>query len=542
MSNGTDFVVQVGGTPRRRRRQGSTRRQFYRGLMAVTALSVVVCGGGVASANAATSGSPRTGGSLTVIMNGNTFPTMDPSVAASESNNYALFAAIYGGLFETNVSGNPVPDLATGYHESKDGLTYTIYLRKGVKFSDGTPFNSTAVAFNFDRNRNPQNASLGITYVEDIASIGTPNPYTVVLHMSRAYAPLIIAITTSLDDFMVSPTAFSADGEADFGLHPVGAGPFIVSSFNPNVSMAVTRNPKYWDSPQPYLNSVNFTYLNNSTTGYETVLAAGKSGAQVDFGGATTPQTAKQAKTAGGVQVIRPPATGEYFVHFNTFVPPFNSLAAREAVAYATDNVLVNRAVFRGLNRVVDAMGSPGAAFYPSKPLPSYLGYNPTKAKQLVTKLGGLSFTIMCVPCSYAYLTQADALQQLWSQVGINATVVNLSEPQAVARFTSGDFETTMSSWTDVDPAIQMGEFVASNGTLNHGQADPYLATLVNEAATASAPATRAALYLKIYNYINKSVYNLPTVTTSAYDIESENVQGFGANPNVYLEQVWLSK
>ncbi len=388
-----------------------------------------------------------------------------------------MFEAIYGALFETDNSGNPVPDLATGYHVSKDGLTYTIDLRPKVKFSDGTPFNSQAVAFNLDRDRNPSNASLGSTYVADIGSIGTPNATTVVLHMSEPYAPLIIALATSVDDFMVSPTAFNAAGsEAAYGLHPVGAGPFIVQSYSPNVSMSLTRNPNYWNPREPYVTSINLTYLNNSTTGYDTVLAAGKNGATMDLGGATTPQTAKQAKAAGGVQSLRPPATGEYFIHFNTYVAPFNNLKAREAVAYATSNVEVNKAVFLGLNRVVDAMGSPGSAFYPSRKLNSYLSYDPTKARQLVSEIGGLSFTIMCVPCTYGYLTQADALQQLWAQVGIQATVINLSEPQAVARFTAGDFETTMSSWTSADPAIQLGNFVAPTGTLNHGQADPYLA------------------------------------------------------------------
>ena len=519
-------------------RRSSILRSGIRLVAGALTLSLAV-GMSISTSGAASSTHAKRGGTLTVELNGTTWPTLDPSVAALQvTSGQSLLAAIYGSLFETSPTGQLLPDLATGSHVSKDGLTVVLYLRHKVKFQDGTPFNSQAVAFTLDRDRNPTNACTCLSYLTDIASIGTPDPYTVVFHMSQAYAPLLIAFATTAAAYMESPTAFAADGEAGFGLHPVGAGPFAVVSNSPNASLVLTRFSGYWNKPEPYLNGITMNYINNSTTGDETVQSGA---AQLDIGGGTTPQTAKLARTQSGIVLTRPPSNGQYFVHFNTNTSPFDNPLAREAVAYATNESTINKAVFLGLDQVVDAQSAPGTAFYPSHKLSSYHAYDPTKAAALVKQIGGLSFSIICIPCTYGYLTQAEALQQMWSAVGINASVVNLAEPQAVARLDSGNFQTTMSSWAAFDPAIELGLFDATTGTLNHGQEDSVLNNLMQEAAGTTNATKRTSLYTQIYNRINSEVYNLPTVTASVYDIFSNKLHGIGDNVNIYFENAWLS-
>jgi len=499
---------------------------------------LLMIGSGVTAAGASST-TPKRGGTLTVELNGVTWPTLDPSVAAVQvTSGQSLLAAIYGALFQTTPTGQLVPDLATGSHVSKDGLTVVLYLRHGVKFQDGTAFNAQAVAFTLDRDRSPANACTCESYLADIASIGTPTPYTVVLHMSKPYAPLLISLATTAAAYMESPTAFNSEGEAGFGLHPVGAGPFKVVSNSPNSSLVLARYAGYWHKPEPYLDGITMNYINNSTTGDETVQSGA---AQLDIGGGTTPQTAKIARTQAGVVLTRPPSNGQYFVHLNTNVAPFNNLLAREALAYATNASTINKAVFLGLSKVVDAQSAPGTAFYPSG-LSSHRSYDPSKAAALVKEVpGGISFSIICIPCTYGYLTQAEALAQMWSAVGINATVLNLAEPQAVARLVSGNFQATMSSWNAFDPAIELGLFDATTGTLNHGQADPTLNTLMQKAAGTTNPTVRSKEYVQVYNLINKEVYDLPTVTSAVYDIMSKRLHGIGNNVNIYFEDAWLS-
>ena len=80
------------------------------------------------------------------------WPTgLDPATDGNGSANQSYLNAIYGNLFELGANGQTIDDLATGYTITPDGKTVTIHLRQGVTFSDGTPFNAAAVAFNFKR-------------------------------------------------------------------------------------------------------------------------------------------------------------------------------------------------------------------------------------------------------------------------------------------------------------------------------------------------------------------------------------------------------
>ena len=98
---------------------------------------------------------PQAGGDFTMLeetgLTG-AWPTgLDPATDASGSANQSYLDAIYGNLFELGTNGQTIDDLATGYTISPDDKTVTIELRHGVTFSDGTPFNAAAVAFNFKR-------------------------------------------------------------------------------------------------------------------------------------------------------------------------------------------------------------------------------------------------------------------------------------------------------------------------------------------------------------------------------------------------------
>ena len=106
------------------------------------------------------------------------WPTgLDPATDASGSANQSYLDAIYGNLFELGANGQTIDDLATGYTISADAKTVTIELRPGVTFSDGTPFNATAVAFNFKRDLA---APVGDTPKWPVSSITTSGSYDVV--------------------------------------------------------------------------------------------------------------------------------------------------------------------------------------------------------------------------------------------------------------------------------------------------------------------------------------------------------------------------
>ena len=107
------------------------------------------------SAAQAANGAPKSGGSLTVFeatgYSGDWPAGLDPATNIDGAADQDYMDALYGELFELGPKGAVIPDLATGYTISNDAKTITLNLRQGVKFTDGTPFNATAVVWNIDR-------------------------------------------------------------------------------------------------------------------------------------------------------------------------------------------------------------------------------------------------------------------------------------------------------------------------------------------------------------------------------------------------------
>ena len=159
--------------------------------------------------------------------------------------------AIYGQLFELGAGGKIIPDLATGYTYSPNAKTVTITLRQGVKFSDGTPFNAQAVAYNWKRDLGPTAIKNGLNPPWLVATQKAPKgsppgtaepalpgdiqvtgPYTIVVHQIAPNGAFIDQLFDSIPNWIASPTALQKEG-ASFGQNPVGAGPFMVVEQHP---------------------------------------------------------------------------------------------------------------------------------------------------------------------------------------------------------------------------------------------------------------------------------------------------------------------
>ena len=99
--------------------------------------------------------------------------TFDPAVSSSRFDRMVM-NNIMDKLFDLNTKGDIVPMLATAYTVSKDHLTYTLTLRRGVTFQDGTPFNAQAVKFNLDRYRLPSSAprAAELKPVQSVTAVG----------------------------------------------------------------------------------------------------------------------------------------------------------------------------------------------------------------------------------------------------------------------------------------------------------------------------------------------------------------------------------
>jgi peptide/nickel transport system substrate-binding protein len=504
--------------------------------------------GGSVSSAATPSASPRsgvvatetaaTGGSVNVLEN-STFlgqwPGLDPATDSNDSANYIYMDAIYGDLFEQGANNQPVPDLATGYKFSDGGKIATITLRSGVKFSDGTPFNAAAVKFNIDRDLSPTNASIcGCAADFPIASIDTPNTTTVVLNLTKVFAPIITAFYAEAPNWIVSPTALSKMGEKNFALTPVGAGPFTVVSDKPSSVLQLKANPNYWQPGKPELSSLTFTSIGTDESAYE-ALQAGQAQSYQRF---STYNLVNQAKTK--LQLTTVPPTQVNGVQLNTRAKPFNNILVREAVYYATDAAAINKSLVYGLGTLTESLTAPGGDFYEPK-VPGYRTYDLSKAKALVKQLGGLSVTILVVGTPFDQL-MAEGLQSQWEAAGMTVKLDVTNIGAAIQQYKTNSWEAGTPSAGDVDPSLGFGlsgEYL-STGSIS-GVSDPALDKLINEATATTDTAKRAAIYQAAFKLISDKAYSPFVVVAPVYNLTVHGVTGPGlttSQEQVFWEDV----
>lgn len=458
------------------------------------------------SAHAASGGS-TSGNTLTIGEDVNFFgswPSLDPVTSTHSLGETPFFDAIFGDLFEQGPKGQLVPDLATGYQFTDGGLTLVLHLRHGVKFSDGTPFNAAAVAFNFKRNLDPKNASTALTTFSAVKLVTTPDNYTVDLHLSRKDAELPDAFLTYPTNYVPSPTAFKKLGEKAFSLKPVGAGPFEIVSNDPSATLLLKKNPLYWQKGLPHLNTLKFVSIANDQSAYD-ALQTGQLQAYQPF---SSLGTLGAIIKKGLVRVTEGPAAyGAGFVLLDSKRPPFNNILAREAIYYATNPAPINKAVQGGFGTPAESLSIKNGLYYEAN-VPGYRTYNLAKAKALVKQLGGLKFTIF----GKQQLPQAETVEALkseWVKAGMDVTIgAPLSSPALLQSLESGKWDADVESTGGFDPALGVGlplYFIPSSpySVVN----DKKLVAMINSAGGILNNSQRQKAYFGIWKYISDEAY-----------------------------------
>jgi peptide/nickel transport system substrate-binding protein len=168
-----------------------------------------------------------------------------------ESEGEEVISQAYQGLLRYKPDSPQIEGLlATSWTKSSDGLTYTFKLRKGVRFSDGTPFDAAAAKASLER-RTALNG--GPSYMlADVKSYSTRNRYTLVVHLDKPVAPFLDYLASMFGPMMTSPTAVAMHQKGHdhahgwLAFHTAGTGPYVLSTAQHGVRYALTPNTYYW--------------------------------------------------------------------------------------------------------------------------------------------------------------------------------------------------------------------------------------------------------------------------------------------------------
>jgi peptide/nickel transport system substrate-binding protein len=522
--------------------------------LAVALVALAACGGGGGAAPAGgpvDAGPPQRGGELTVLENvtfSGGWPTgLDPATSTTGGANVTQLSAIYGGLFrlaadDDGANARVEPLQAEGFELLDGGQTVRITIRDGITFSDGTAFDAEAVAFNFTRavasscTCNPRwpLAENGITVVD---------PRTVELRFTRPYAAVINSFPVSNTNWIVSPTALQQQGEDQFKITPVGAGPFTVVSNQLSSLLVLERNPTYFKPGLPYLDKLTFQSIGGDQPAYQALLAGQ---AQAYEGLSTTPLL-EAAQQQGRLTVTVQPPTSPYVVQLNTKSGPLADPRAREAIYAATDFDAIATGLFRGLYPVSQTFTGPGGLFHQEE-VEGYPAFDVERARQLVTELGGLTVELGTLR-SYVAEQVMTALQTQWQEAGITVTTETYELSTLVQQFNSGEWQAMLQTAGAWDPASGVGvAFRFRSDSPFSGVADPQLDQLLDDAAATVDQTERARLYAEAGKHISDNAYAPFGLAFAAANLATEGVHGPGlttkippivVNTGILWDEVW---
>ncbi|MCU0590978.1 MAG: ABC transporter substrate-binding protein [Desulfobacterales bacterium] len=281
---------------------------------------------------------------------------------------------IYDNFFFQDPTGKLHPRLATKYEVSPDGLTYTLHLRKGVKFSDGTDFNADAVKLTFERAMDPKlrvPLRFAIGMVKECVKI---DDHTVALKLSYPFAPLAPTLSMTLVS-PISPAAIQKYGD-EVRQNPVGAGPYILKEWVKGDRLVFVRNENY-HGDKPTVAQITWKIVPEDAT-REAMLRSG----QVHICYKPLPSNLAALKADSGITVEMPLDTRTIFMGLNCQKGVTVDKKVRQAFNYAVDKKAIVKKILFDTAQPMDGPVSPVVFGY--QKMDHAYDYNPEKAKQLL--------------------------------------------------------------------------------------------------------------------------------------------------------------
>ena len=430
------------------------------------------------------------------------------------------------GTTNTNPSALQ-PALATSWTVSSDGLTYTFNLRSGLKYNDGTPFNSTDVVYSFNRGMalaDPEGPIVGIGYSSIIGSMTTPNATAIVFHLKSPFAPFL-SLMTFAGSYPINPAKApmpttphpgSLTGTINYTgnlatENPNGLGPYTLTEWTrsgtTDVEFTLTANPNYWNYPNfPKTQTIIIKHYPDSTS----LTAAIKSG-DVDIAYRQfTTSDLQSLLTTQGLKVY--PSAGAFiqYLVINQKIAPFNDINVRQGLAAAINRTDLIDTVFAGTATPLYSQVPLGMVDHEDSFKTAFgTGPNYDLARADLAKAGYTATNKLTVDLWYEttghYPQSPDQALVLKSDLEasgvINVVLHGIDWPTMGSNRAAGNMAVFEMGWYPdfIDPYDYTFPFLQSTGAswLNDGYNSTAMDSLLSQAIPAS-PSTAPSLYAQI--------------------------------------------
>lgn len=326
--------------------------------------------------------------------------------------------SVFEGLVNRDNNLKLNPGLATSWKYLND-KTLQFKLRKGVVFQDGEPFNADAVVFTFDRllgaegKKGPQQSNY--TSIDHVQKV---DDYTVNFIL-KSKDPVLLTKLAGYGAVIVPPKYIKEKGDQYFADHPIGTGPYKMTSYQKDSKVVLEKNEKYWQKDKPKIGKVVFHIIPESSTR----LADFQTGAIDIMSNVEISQTGTVKKLGfAALQDVSSPTV--YAFRFDVSKKPVDNVKVRQAINYSIDTKAI-------ISQVLDGYGKPISTYQSTlsfgnnpdlKPYP----YDPAKAKQLLKEAGvpsGTGIDMYISGSNSTFKEIAQAVAAYMEQVGLKANI-----------------------------------------------------------------------------------------------------------------------
>jgi peptide/nickel transport system substrate-binding protein len=489
-------------------------------------IAIAMAAAGCSSGGSGAPGGSAAGSNTLVIANAVRVDTLDPE-ANSVNESIWMDQNLYSRLLQPNADGTKLlPDLAKSWNVSSDGLTYTFHLRN-AQFSDGSPLTASDVVFSIDRSR-AFKGGWGFL-LTPVKTITAPDPHTVVVSLSQKHAPLLADLAMYAYS-IVPKKEVQAQGKAFFQ-HPVGSGPFYVTSYKPDSEIDLARNPHFYGT-KPKISKVKILIVPNDNT--RVLMLQSK---KADIIENPPGNLVSEINKTPGLSVQLFPSTRVDFIQLDQHYKPFKNLYVRQALNYALDRSAIVKLAYQG-------HAIPGSSFMPYKmqywnsslqPYP----YNVAKAKQLLAKGGyphGFKTFLITVSGDVAGQAEAVVVKSQLAAVGINVDIQSYELLTAYNKEDGGHSQMGERYWTNdiIDPdevATFGADCKGGANAFNSYWCDAQATKLVNQGRAELNNAKRQQMYEQIQQIVyQQSPYLVIDYSPYRYGVGGW-VKGFHVTP-----------
>jgi peptide/nickel transport system substrate-binding protein len=503
-------------------------------------LAIAACGSGSSSKPASggssspTSSSASTAGAGTgsLVIAARTAPiSLDPTLAPNDIPQVWYPNLAYEPLIHRAPNGQATPGLATSWGYSTNRLSFYLNLRKGVKFSDGTPLTAADVVTWLERYKAKGSLTEWLANTTKIAATG-PMQVTLTLSSLNSLLPY------GFDQDGMAGEVVGSKGLADpsiLGTSTDGAGPYMLDTKATiaNSSYVYVKNPYYYDKSAQHYAKITIKVITDANS----ILSAIQDGqVQVAEGSASTAPTAQSQ----GLEITSAPYSlvGVYIADQNgKLSPALGNVKVRQALSYAVDRAGITKSLYGQYAKPTDQAAPPNLSGYVAG-LESNFPYDPSKAKQLLAQAGyphGFSFTLVEQPSIDSGDLLAQALVQDWKAIGVNVTIKTAPSLAAyVGVLLSDKYPTTTFNFPYSVQAVEALELIDDPALYNYLQFKNSTAiSLANNELkydVGSPQGTKAAQAAE--NYMTANV-NFIVVSSTDSALFSKGVAGvkFGTYP-----------